>query len=123
MLDFDASRERKAMAAHLLPLDLRVIYMDLSGLFEKIAANEGGSSLAGVSSVLLKSKAVDGNLLARHSVHHGSDHLLAEAPLLVFVHFDDLIPVLGNFVKAVGLTQVDKIENILLEARSAEADG
>ena len=54
---------------------------------------------------------------------HLAHHLLREPLLLVVVHEDDLIPVRGALVEAVGFAEVDEVQNVLLEARAAESDG
>jgi len=40
---------------------------------------------------------------ARDGVEHAGDHFFREAFFLVVVHEDDLVPVCGAFVQAVGL--------------------
>lgn len=44
------------------------------------------------------------------------------AHLLVLVHVDDSLPVGSNLGKVERLAQVDKVEDVLLEARSSEAN-
>ena len=45
---------------------------------------------AALTSVLLESEAVDGNLLLGDGVEHGADHPLNKTLLLVVIHEDDL---------------------------------
>ena len=108
---------------HVLALDLGVEDVDLGPLLEQIADDEHRRGLADVAGVLLEGISEDGHLLAGGGVEHLGHHLLREALLLVVVHEDDLVPVGGALVEAVGLAEVDEVEDVLLEAGAAEADG
>lgn len=108
---------------HILALDLGVKDVNLGPLLEQIADNEHRWSLADVTGVLLEGISEDGHLLAGGGVEHLGHHLLREALLLVVVHEDDLVPVGGALVEAVGFAEVDEVEDVLLEAGTAETDG
>mmetsp|Transcript_5034 Transcript_5034/g.14298 ORF Transcript_5034/g.14298 Transcript_5034/m.14298 type:complete len:451 (+) Transcript_5034:158-1510(+) len=108
---------------HVVPLHLGVEDVDLGPLLEEVADDEHRRGLPHVAGVLLEGVAEDGHLLARGGVEHLAHHLLREALLLVVVHEDDLVPVGGALVEAVGFAEVDEVEDVLLEARAAEPDG
>mmetsp|Transcript_20212 Transcript_20212/g.28882 ORF Transcript_20212/g.28882 Transcript_20212/m.28882 type:complete len:220 (-) Transcript_20212:595-1254(-) len=108
---------------HILTTDLRIKDMNL-GLFQnQIPYNKHGGCFTYIPRVLLEGISQDGNLFAGNSVEHTGYHLLSESLLLVIVHDDDLIPILGAFIQPISFTQVNQVENILLEARSSKANG
>mmetsp|Transcript_26117 Transcript_26117/g.61216 ORF Transcript_26117/g.61216 Transcript_26117/m.61216 type:complete len:500 (+) Transcript_26117:98-1597(+) len=106
---------------HDTALDLRVVHVHLGLLLQQVAAHKRRSGLTGVSGILLEGEAVDRDLLAGDGVEHRLDDLHREPLLLVLVHFNHLVPVLGALVEAEGLAEVHKVEDVLLEARPAEA--
>lgn len=116
--------------------DLGVVDGDLGVLVAEVLDDGDGGALAGISSaavivssaskspergtdaLLLERESENSNLLARDGVEEGGDDALTEATLLVFVHGDDLAPVIGDLGKVERLGEVDEVEDILLEARS-----
>lgn len=104
---------------HLLACNLGVVHGKVGAFIEKVSADVGRGGFTGVSSVLLESKAKDGNLLAGDGVEHALDNLVGESPLLVLIHQHDLVPIVGNLGEAERLANVHEVENILLEARSS----
>mmetsp|Transcript_6070 Transcript_6070/g.11072 ORF Transcript_6070/g.11072 Transcript_6070/m.11072 type:complete len:310 (-) Transcript_6070:1243-2172(-) len=107
---------------HVFPRHLRIVYVNLCLLHNQIAHNEHGRRLAHISRVLLEGIPQNGNLFPRDGVKHAGNHLLRKALLLVVVHDDNLVPVLGALIQTVRLTEVDQVKDIFLEARSAESD-
>mmetsp|Transcript_11433 Transcript_11433/g.21942 ORF Transcript_11433/g.21942 Transcript_11433/m.21942 type:complete len:368 (-) Transcript_11433:36-1139(-) len=81
-----------------------------------------GGSLTGISSVLLEGESEESNLLSGDGVEHRLDHLPGKAVLLVVVDLDNLVPVLSDLLEAEALAEVHEVQDILLEARSAETD-
>ena len=55
-------------------------------------------------------------------VEHACDDLVRESLLLVVVHLDYLVPVLGYFFEIQRLAQVDQHVDVFLETRASEAD-
>jgi hypothetical protein len=79
-------------------------------------------SLTGIGGVLLEGKAKDSDLLTNKGVVKALDNTVGETVTGVLVHLDNLAPVLGNLGKTHGLSEVDKVENILLEAAATETN-
>lgn len=108
---------------HLLLGDLGVVEGDAGLLGEEVVGDRDGGGLAGVTGVLLEGPSEDGDLLASDGVEEGLDDLAREAVLLVLVHLDDGTPVFGDLGEVERLGKVDKVENVLLEARATESNG
>ncbi|RUS34123.1 hypothetical protein BC938DRAFT_482319 [Jimgerdemannia flammicorona] len=81
-----------------------------------------GGRLAGVTSVLLEREPEDGDLLVRDRVEQLRDNALHEPFLLVLVHDDHLVPVGSDLGQVEGLSKVRQVEDVFLEAGTAEAD-
>lgn len=81
-----------------------------------------GGSLTGVGGVLLEGVAKNGNLLANEGVVEALDDTVGESVTSVLVHLDDLSPVLADLRETHGISQVDQVEDILLEAAATETD-
>ena len=79
-------------------------------------------SFTGIGGVLLEGKAENGDLLANKGVVEALDDSVSESITSVLVHLDDLAPVLGDFRETRGLSKIDQVENILLEARTTETN-
>ena len=75
-----------------------------------------------VSSVLLEGKAQNGDPLAGDSVEEALKDVVHESLLLVLVHDDDLLPVLGNLGEVEGLAKVHHVQDILLETAATKAN-
>jgi len=63
-----------------------------------------------------------GSHLARDSIEQRIDHGLGETPFLIFVHDDNLLPIIGNLREMQAPTEIDKVQDVLLEARPPESD-
>mmetsp|Transcript_142105 Transcript_142105/g.441898 ORF Transcript_142105/g.441898 Transcript_142105/m.441898 type:complete len:385 (-) Transcript_142105:296-1450(-) len=107
----------------ILDLDLGVIDVDVGPVLHQHVADREGGRLADVARVLLEGEAEDGNLLLHDGVEERLDDARREARLLVVVHVDDLLPVAGHLFQAELLAYVDEVQDVLLEAGAAEADG
>lgn len=81
-----------------------------------------GSRFSGISSVLLESESKNGNSLTGDRVEKSVNNLLGESILLVLVHLDNCVPVLGNSGEVERLRKVDQVEDIFLETRSTETN-
>jgi len=92
-------------------------------LFEEGTGDGEGGAFARVGGVGFEGGAEEGDALAGEGVEHCGDHLGGEARLLVFIHFDDLLPVGGDFGQALLVTDVDEVEDVFFEAGAAKADG
>mmetsp|Transcript_24271 Transcript_24271/g.47390 ORF Transcript_24271/g.47390 Transcript_24271/m.47390 type:complete len:420 (-) Transcript_24271:49-1308(-) len=108
---------------NLFLFNLRVVDGDLGALSKKVLGDVHGGGLTSISSILFEGESKEGDLLTRDGVEHGLDHLPGEAVLLVVVDLDNLVPVLRDLLKTEALAEVHKVQDILLEARSTEADG
>mmetsp|Transcript_6098 Transcript_6098/g.12086 ORF Transcript_6098/g.12086 Transcript_6098/m.12086 type:complete len:431 (+) Transcript_6098:517-1809(+) len=107
---------------NLFLFDLRIVNRDLRTFSKEMLGHVHGSGFAGISSVLLKGESHEGDLLARNGVEHRLNHLCSKAMLLVVIDLDNLIPILRNLFETEALAQVDKVKNVLLEARTSKAD-
>ena len=93
------------------------------GVFrDEIAHDIDGGGFAGVVGVLFEGKAEDGDAFAGDRIEKGADDLLDEAGFLPVVHGDHRTPVGGGLGEIEGLTQIDQVEDVLLETGTAEAD-
>mmetsp|Transcript_2408 Transcript_2408/g.7055 ORF Transcript_2408/g.7055 Transcript_2408/m.7055 type:complete len:600 (-) Transcript_2408:266-2065(-) len=106
----------------VLLFHLGVVNMQIGPVLQEHVAHGDGGGLAHVAGVLLERKPEDGDLLVSHRVEEAADDLPGETRLLVLVHVHDLLPVLGDLWQALGLADVHEVEDVLLEARPAEAD-
>merc|ERR1712217_831291 len=79
--------------------------------------------LTHIPSVFLEGETQDCNLLVCDGVEEAGDDLAGESSLLVLVHVDNHLPVSRTLVQTLALTDVNEVENVLLEARSTEANG
>ena len=111
------------VGADLLVGYFGVVDMDLGLFVEKVAADVDRGGFAGVVGVLFEGEAEEGDLLARNGVKEGGNYPFDETLALVVVHLDDLLPVFRDFGEAVVLAEVDKIEDVFLEAGSTESNG
>ena len=73
------------------------------------------TSIAGVSRVSPVSflnAAEHGNFLVTNGVEHGGNNSSHESGLLVIVHANDGVPVIGNFLQSVALANVRQVQDI-----------
>mmetsp|Transcript_150128 Transcript_150128/g.418289 ORF Transcript_150128/g.418289 Transcript_150128/m.418289 type:complete len:319 (-) Transcript_150128:404-1360(-) len=107
----------------VLDLDLGVVNIHVRAVLHEHVADGEGGRLPHVARVLFESEAQDRDLLLRDSVEQCMDDPLCEGRLLVVVHVHDLLPVGRHFVEAELFADVNEVEDVLLEAGAAEADG
>ena len=72
--------------------------------------------------VFLEAETDHGNLFPRHRVEKTLDDPPCEPVPLVVVQGNHLGPVVGHLGQVEALADVDQVEDVLLEARAAEAD-
>lgn len=72
-----------------------------------------GSGFTSVSGILLECETEDGDTFTGDGVEESVDDLFSESILLVLVHLDDGVPVLGDGREMEGFGEVDEVENIL----------
>ncbi|KAK3018412.1 hypothetical protein RJ639_003433 [Escallonia herrerae] len=107
---------------NLILSNLRVIYAQKGLIPQKPFAHIDCRSLPSVTSVFLECKPKNSDLLARNCVEHRGNNLIHKPVLLVVVHLDNLFPVVCNFRKAIALTNVNQVENVLLKARPTKTN-
>mmetsp|Transcript_10884 Transcript_10884/g.21739 ORF Transcript_10884/g.21739 Transcript_10884/m.21739 type:complete len:484 (+) Transcript_10884:310-1761(+) len=105
---------------HLLSGHFGVVDVHDGGLFEQVPAHKRGRGFAGVARVLLEREPEHADLLGRDGVEHATHHDLGEAPLLVLVHQNHLMPVVRALFQPEGLANVHEVEDVFLEARAPE---
>lgn len=110
------------LVQQVLLLDLGVVDGHARALVQQVLDDGGRGRLAHVARVLLEGEAEDADLLVGDRVEHAADHGRGEARLLVLVHGHDAAPVLGDLGQVEALGEVHEVQNVLLEARAAEAD-
>ena len=113
----------RQVVPHLLLRDLGVVHQAGGAVLHEAAAHVNGGRLPGVSGVLLEREAQDGDVLVADGVEHAGDDAPHEAVLLVVVDGNHALPVLGHLLEALGLADVHQVQDVLLEAGAAEADG
>mmetsp|Transcript_1737 Transcript_1737/g.4195 ORF Transcript_1737/g.4195 Transcript_1737/m.4195 type:complete len:222 (+) Transcript_1737:1007-1672(+) len=104
------------LGPHVLTFDFWIVDVNLGLFLEQISQDKHARCFTNISGILLEGISQQGNLFSRHGVEHLLDNLFRKALFLIIVHENDLIPIGGTFIKSVGLTKVDEIQNILLEA-------
>mmetsp|Transcript_2128 Transcript_2128/g.4380 ORF Transcript_2128/g.4380 Transcript_2128/m.4380 type:complete len:217 (-) Transcript_2128:940-1590(-) len=109
------------ISSDLLFFHLGVINVQISPVSHQPFAHIDGWRLTGVSSVLLESKAINGNFLLLNRVKHSRNDTFDKPLLLIVVHGDHRMPVFGNVGQPDTLTNVHQVQNVLLEARSAKS--
>jgi hypothetical protein len=92
-----------------------VVDADVGSFSSEVVDQSNSRGFSSVSGVLLESETKNGNFLASDGVEHGVNDLLGESVLLVFVHFNDSVPVLGHSGEMERLAQVDQVQDILRE--------
>merc|ERR1719188_1712796 len=107
----------------VLLLHLWVVHVNQRPILHQHVADSQGRRLAHVARVLLEGEAEDCDFLPGDSVEQGVYDPARERLLLVLVHVDDLLPVLGHFVQAELLANIHEIQDVLLEAGAAKTDG
>ena len=96
---------------------------DHLGLFlQQSPGDEKGRALPCVARVGLEGEAQQADLFGGQRVEHGFEHRHRETVLLVFVDFDDALPVIGHLVETIAAAQIDEVQDVLFEAGTAEAD-
>src|SRR5690554_5349477 len=108
---------------HLFGLYFGVVHPQFGLLVQQVVGYVYGGTLAGVVGVFFKGPAKDGDLFAAYGIEELAYDVLGKAALLVVVHFDDLLPVVGDFGEAVTAGNVHQVEDVFLETAAAEAYG
>src|SRR5690606_17276061 len=73
--------------------------------------------------VFFKCPTQERNMLAIDCVIHRLDNLLRKACFLMIVHQNNLLPIIGYFIQVVRSSNIDKVQDILLETRPSKTDG
>ncbi len=107
---------------HLILCNLRVVDAQKSFVAQKAVADVDCWGFPCIACVLLECEPQNGDLLAGDSVEHGGNHALHESRLLVVVDLHYLFPVVCDLGKAIAFANVHQVQDVLLEARSAETD-
>lgn len=111
------------LGTNLFLPDLGIIDDDLGSFGEKVAADGDGGCLTGVVGVLLEGETKDADMLAVDGVEEVADDAAAESCLLPVVDLDHALPVGGDLGEAEVLAEVGEVQDVLLEAGTAVADG
>src|SRR5690554_2243148 len=120
---FAAGVQVVEVGIHLFGLNFGVVHPQFGLLVQQVVCYVYGGTLAGVVGVLFKGPAEDGYFFAADSIEELAYDVLGKAALLVVVHFDDLLPVVGDFGEAVTAGNVHEVEDVFLETAAAEAYG
>jgi len=89
-------------------------------LFQKSFGNEDRRAFPGVASVGFEGETENTDPLARQGIEHGRHHVHDESFLLVGVYIYNAFPVVGHLFQTVETAEIDKIEDVLLEAGASE---
>merc|ERR1740120_66475 len=79
--------------------------------------------LTHVTSVLFERETEHSDFLVRDGVEEAGDDLAGKSDLLVLVHVNDHLPILGNLVQALRFADVNQVQDIFLKARATKANG
>ena len=102
--------------------DAGIVDDDVGVFGDEVAADVDRGGFAGVVGVLLEGEAEDRDTFAGDRVEESADDLFHEAGFLPVVHGDDRAPVGSRLGEVEGFAEVDEVEYVLLETRTAEAD-
>src|SRR5690606_2270876 len=78
--------------------------------------------LTSVIRIFLKCPAQECDLLTVNGIVHCFNNPLGEASLLMVVHNNHLLPVIGYFVQVIRSSNIYKVQDILLETRPSKTD-
>src|SRR5690554_6340442 len=120
---FAAGVQVVEVGIHLFGLYFGVVHPQFGLLVQQVVGYVYGGTFAGVVGVLFKGPAEYGDFLATYGIEELAYDVLGKAALLVVVHFDDLLPVVGDFGEAVAAGNVHQVEDVFLETAAAEAYG
>ena len=101
---------------------LRVKQRDLGTIINHSRCDVNRRRFPSIPRVLLERKAEHGNFLVTNGVEHGGNDSSNESSLLVIVHANDGVPVICNFLQTVALANVRQVQDVFLEARTAETN-
>ncbi len=101
---------------------LRIGDNHLGPLLEEPPGNEDRGTFPGVARVRLEGETPQADPFPGQGIEHGPQHVPDEALLLVVVDLHDALPVIRNLLESVIPAEVDEVEDILVEAGTAEAD-
>ena len=116
----DADFEKVAVDSFLG--DAGIVDDDVGVFGDEVAADVDRGGFAGVVGVLLEGEAEDRDTFAGDRVEESADDLFHKAGFLPVVHSDDRAPVGSRLGQVEGFAEVDEVEYVLLETRTAEAD-
>merc|ERR1712194_329074 len=112
--------DREALVAKLpeciLLLDFWVEDVNQGTVIQQHVANFDGWCLTHVARVLLESETEHGDLLGGDSVEKTRDDVACEGVFPVIVHVHHALPIAGDIMQALRLTNVNEIEDVLLKA-------
>src|SRR4030095_9700666 len=94
----------------------------MSAFFQQPSSNRKSRRFASIPSVGFKGKTEEGDSLPGYGVEHTLQHDANEPVFLPFIDLDDGSPVVCYLSQAVALADIDQVQDILLEARTTEAD-
>lgn len=104
-------------------LNLGIVDADLGVLGQEVVDDGDGCALSCIAGVFLVCVAENGNFLVGEGREEALNDAFDEAIFLVFIDVNDPSPVISDFREVMRLGNVDKIENVFLEAGSTEANG
>merc|ERR1711924_528785 len=88
------------LAQRIFLLHFRVVYVHYSLVLHKQIAHSQRRSFSHIARVFLKCKAKDCNLLTCHCVEKRVNYTVSKGSLMVVVHIDHLLPVMGYFLQS-----------------------
>ena len=95
---------------------LGVVDSEFCAFIKKIFHDEGCGGLSGVSGIFLEGESEDGDSFSCYSVEHRTHDFVCESSLLVVVHKNYLVPVVGTLLETEGFADINQVEDVLLEA-------
>src|SRR5690606_32172528 len=81
------------------------------------------SGFTGIVRIFLECPTQKRDMFTVHRVVHRLDDLLGKTRLLVVVHDNDLLPVIGYRVQVICPGNIHQVQNVLLKTRSPKAYG
>src|SRR5690554_7733032 len=118
---FAAGVQVVEVGIHLFGLYFGVVHPQFGLFVQQVVGYVYGGTLAGVVGVFFKGPAEHGDFFAAYGIEDLAYDVLGKAALLVVVHFDDLLPEVGDFAEAVAAGNVPQFENVFLETTVAKA--
>src|SRR5690554_3867430 len=120
---FAAGVQVVEVGIHLFGLYFGVVHPQFGLFVQQVVGYVYGGTFASIVGVFFKGPTEDGDFFAAHGIKELAYDVLGKAALLVVVHFDDLLPVVGDFGEAVAAGDVHQVEDVFLKTTAAEAYG